>query len=58
MFAVLTLCRDRLAYTQHCFETLRDNAGCDFDHFVLDQGSMDGTDEWLEQQFHDGEIDG
>jgi glycosyltransferase involved in cell wall biosynthesis len=45
--AVLTLCRDRLDYTQHCFQTLRDNAGCDFDHFVLDQGSSDDTAGWL-----------
>src|SRR4051812_28437762 len=45
--AVLTLCRDRLAYTRHCFGTLRDNAGCDYDHYVLDNGSSDGTAEWL-----------
>jgi hypothetical protein len=41
--AVLTLTRDRLEYTQHCFAKLHENAGCDFDHFVLDQGSTDGT---------------
>jgi GT2 family glycosyltransferase len=45
--AVLTLTRDRLAYTQHCFQTLRVNAGCEYDHFVLDQASTDGTGEWL-----------
>lgn len=45
--AVLTLTRDRLVYTQHCFQTLWDNAGCDFDWYVLDQGSTDGTAEWL-----------
>ncbi len=45
--AVLTLTRDRLAYTQHCFATLRENAGCDFDHFVFDNGSTDGTVAWL-----------
>ena len=45
--AVLSLTRDRLAYTQHCFATLRDLAGCDYSHFVLDQGSTDGTGEWL-----------
>jgi glycosyltransferase involved in cell wall biosynthesis len=44
---VLTLTRDRLAYTQHCFATLRENAGCEFDHFVFDQASTDGTKEWL-----------
>lgn len=45
--AVLTLTRDRLAYTKHCFATLRAYAGCRFDHYVLDQGSTDGTHEWL-----------
>lgn len=48
--AVLSLCRDRLAYTQHCFQRLRELAGCDYEHFVLDQGSTDGTREWLETQ--------
>ena len=48
--AVLTLTRDRLAYTQHCFQTLQENAGCDYDHFVLDQASTDGTVDWLNEQ--------
>lgn len=48
--AVLTLTRDRLAYTRHCFQTLRDHAGCDFDWYVLDQGSKDGTGAWLLEQ--------
>jgi hypothetical protein len=47
--AVLTLTRDRLPYTQHCFGTLRANAGCEYDHYVLDQGSVDGTRQWLAQ---------
>lgn len=45
--AVLTLTRDRLSYTQDCFNRLRELAGCPFDHYVLDQGSRDGTFEWL-----------
>jgi glycosyltransferase involved in cell wall biosynthesis len=45
--AVLSATRDRLAYSQTCFKTLRENAGCDFDHFVLDNGSRDGTVDWL-----------
>lgn len=48
--AVLTLTRDRLAYSQHCFQTLRNNAGCDYDHFVLDQASKDGSVDWLLSQ--------
>jgi GT2 family glycosyltransferase len=49
--AVLTLTRDRLDYTRHCFAQLHENAGCDFDHFVLDQGSTDGTPEWLRDEY-------
>lgn len=45
--AVLTLTRDRLDYTKRCFGLLHKHAGCRFDHFVLDQGSHDGTPEWL-----------
>lgn len=47
--AVLSLTRDRLAYTQHCFETLRQYAGCEYDHYVFDNGSTDGTWEWLDR---------
>lgn len=47
--AVLSLTRDRLEYTQHCFASLREFAGCDFDHFILNQGSTDGTREWLRE---------
>lgn len=47
--AIFTLCRDRLYYTQHCFETLHEKAGHDFDHFVVDNGSEDGTVDWLLQ---------
>lgn len=48
--AVLTMTRDRLAYTEHSFRTLRENAGCAYHHHVLDQGSTDGTQEWLRAQ--------
>ena len=51
--AVLSLTRDRLAYTQTCFASLRENAGCEYDHYVLDQGSTDGTDEWLMDEHDD-----
>src|SRR5690348_10517273 len=45
--SVLTLCRDRVEYTRHCFETLRANAGVAYDHFVLDQASQDDTWDYL-----------
>lgn len=45
--AVYTLCRDRLFYTKRCFRSLWQNAGYPVDHFVIDNGSTDGTVEWL-----------
>ena len=53
--AVLSLTRDRLSFTQHCFARLREFAGCEFDHYVFDNGSGDETVEWLrdhESDFH------
>lgn len=49
--AVLSLTRDRLAYTQHCFQTLHDLGGCDFDHYVWDNASQDGTQDWLRDTY-------
>ena len=49
--AVLSLTRDRLWATKHCFQTLCDLSGCDFDHYVYDQASEDGTPEWLENEY-------
>lgn len=54
--AVLTLTRDRLEYTQHCFQMLRKYAGTEFDHYVLDQGSTDGTPAWLTDEFDTGAL--
>ena len=45
--AVLTMARDRLEYTKRSFASLKENAGCRYDHFVLDNGSKDGTWDWL-----------
>lgn len=56
--AVLTLTRDRLDYTQHCFARLHEFAGCDFDHYVLDQGSTDGTKEWLDDELMEDRVVG
>ncbi len=52
--AVLTLTRDRLHYTKQTFSSLRRNAGCAFDHFVLDQASEDGTRTFLHEYGPDG----
>jgi len=45
--AILSLCSNRLFYTKYCFHSLYNNAGMEFDHYVVDNGSTDGTDEWL-----------
>jgi glycosyltransferase involved in cell wall biosynthesis len=47
--AVLTVTRDRFAYSQYCFAALREFAGCEYDHFVFDNGSQDYTPSWLEK---------
>lgn len=44
--AVYTLTRDRLDYTKRMLEQLK-NCGEEFDHFIVDNGSTDGTQEWL-----------
>lgn len=45
--AIFSLLRDRLFYSQHCFKTLREKAGYDYDHYIVNNGSEDGTAEWL-----------
>lgn len=43
----MTFTRDRVDYTRHCFATLEKNAGCDYDHYVLDNNSTDNTLDYL-----------
>lgn len=45
--AIFTLTKDRLKYTKKMYETMGKFAGYNFDWFVVDQGSKDGTKEWL-----------
>ena len=47
--AIFTLTRDRLFYTRHCFNSLRQKAGHPYDHYVVDNGSQDGTADWLNE---------
>lgn len=47
--AVYTLTRERLEYTKTCFQSLWDLAGMDFDWYIVDNGSQDGTQEWLKE---------
>lgn len=48
--AIFSLTYDRLEYTKACFESLYETAGYEFDHFIVDNGSTDGTVEWLNTQ--------
>jgi len=47
--AIFTLTHDRLDYTKECFNSLHKTAGFPFKHFIFDNGSKDGTVEWLEK---------
>jgi glycosyltransferase involved in cell wall biosynthesis len=47
--AIYTLTRERLDYTKYCFQTLKEKAGYGYDHFIIDNGSQDGTIEWLKE---------
>lgn len=48
--AIYSITYNRLDYTKKSFKSLHETAGYSFDHFVVDNGSTDGTKEWLEQQ--------
>jgi len=48
--AIFTITRDRLEYTKRSFKSLKKNAGYPYDHYVIDNGSTDGTQEWLSKQ--------
>jgi len=48
--AIFTLTKNRLEYTQKMAESMFKTAGYPFDWFVVDQGSDDGTKEWLKEQ--------
>lgn len=49
--AVFSLTYDRLDYTKTCFDSLYKTAGIGFDHIVIDNGSTDGTSEWLMEEW-------
>jgi glycosyltransferase involved in cell wall biosynthesis len=47
--AIFSITYDRLDYTKECFDSLYKTAGYDFDHIIVDNGSKDGTVEYLQE---------
>lgn len=48
--AIMTKTYDRLEYTKRMYESLKKSTKYAFDWFVWDNGSTDGTTEWLQKQ--------
>ncbi len=48
--AIFSITYDRLEYTKKCFYSLYKTAGYEFDHYIVDNGSTDGTIDWLKSQ--------
>lgn len=44
---IITFTRDRLAYTKDCCKALYEKAELEYEHYVIDNGSTDGTQQWL-----------
>lgn len=53
--AVYTLTMNRLEYTKQMWKAMHKLAGYPFDWYVIDQGSTDGTQEWLKSLTRDYE---
>lgn len=51
--AIFTITYDRLDYTKKSFKSLKKTAGYPYTHFVIDNGSMDGTKEWITDEWMD-----
>lgn len=54
--AIYSITYDRLSYTKQAFDSLRKTAGVKYEHFVVDNGSKDGTQEWLKKNFEEDHL--
>lgn len=54
---IFSITYDRLEYSQKCFKSLWDTADYPFHHLVIDNGSTDGTLEWLDEYLLDHKQD-
>lgn len=52
MIVVITITCNRLDLTKKWLGQLSKKAGIDFYHIIVDNGSIDGTKEWLKDQTH------
>lgn len=46
---IFSITYDRLEYSQKCFKSMWETADYPFEHLVIDNGSTDGTIEWLDK---------
>ena len=53
--AIYTLTRDRLKYTKRMIKQLK-NCGVEYDHFILDNGSKDGTMKYFKKHIDEFKI--
>ena len=49
--SIFTITRERLQYSKDCAASLREKSGHDYDHYIVDNGSEDGTPEWLTNKY-------
>lgn len=55
--AIFTLTWNRLEYTKQMYKSIHERSGYAFDWFVIDQGSTDGTQEWIKSLTRDQKAD-
>jgi glycosyltransferase involved in cell wall biosynthesis len=54
--AIFTLTKDRIEYTKRMFDALEKKTHRKYDHYIVDQGSIDGTVDYLKTRLGKGEI--